>query len=198
MCNIKELIKRRRSIRRYKKEVPSEELIKECLLCAIWAPSPLNVQPVRYIRIVSDDVRKKIWKSLVKGKEDILEKTEERTKKWIKIYWERYCKFMFEAPVLFAVCVKKEKKMLSERLLGHPDRSLDISVGLSLSNFILRAEELGLGTCILTAPFLFVKNIEDILGIKDLSVRCFLTLGFPEQIPDPPERYPVSEIYRKI
>ena len=208
--SLEELIKKRRSIRRYKDVVPPEEWIEQILQCALWAPSPSNIQPVRYLRIVSEDIRKKLHDSMCQGKERLIKKWQQlkapkRLRNWIDVYYHKYSEFMFDAPVIFAVGVVKKingfyKKLKETGIISdnNKDHSLDMSVGLSISNFILKAEELGLGTCILTTPLIFINDIDEILGIKDMDIRCFITLGFPSEDPVPPKRLSLSEIYRKI
>ncbi|MDW7998015.1 MAG: nitroreductase family protein [Thermodesulfovibrio sp.] len=53
MEDIFEIIKNRRSIRKYKKEVPPEDIIKRCIEAALYAPSARNSQPWYFI-IVKD------------------------------------------------------------------------------------------------------------------------------------------------
>lgn len=212
MCSgsLEELIKKRRSIRRYKDIVPPEEWIEQILQCALWAPSPSNIQPVRYLRIVSEDIRKKLHNSMYQGKERLIKKWQElraskRLRNWIDVYYHKYSEFMFNAPVIFAVGVIKKMNGFFEKLKksgiisnNNEDHGLDISLGLSISNFILKAEELGLGTCILTTPLIFIDDINKVLDIRDTDIRCFITLGFPSEGPIPPERLSLSEIYKKI
>jgi nitroreductase len=52
-----EIIKNRRSIREYKKDMPSAKDIDKILDAARWAPSGLNNQPWRFL--VIDDIEKK-------------------------------------------------------------------------------------------------------------------------------------------
>jgi nitroreductase len=54
--DIFETIKTRRSVRKYKKEVPDEELIKRCIEAACHAPSSKNSQPWSFV-IVKDRER---------------------------------------------------------------------------------------------------------------------------------------------
>ena len=208
--HLENLIEKRRSIRKYKDILPAEELIEQILKCALWAPSPSNMQPVRYIKIETEAMRKHLYFHIQKGKELLIDKCKKlsmskKIKRWIEIYYQRYCKFIFDAPIIFAVGVTTIKngfyKNLKSLGLYHKydhNHSIDISIGLSISNFILKAEELGLGTCILTTPFMFIENINEIFNIKNIDIRCFITLGFPAEIPDPPERFSISDIYIKL
>lgn len=207
---LENIIKKRRSIRKYKDTVPPEEWIEKILRCALWAPSPSNLQPVRYIRIESKQIKEDLYYNMQIGKKRLLKKWEEfssskRLRNLIDVYYHKYAKFMFEAPVMFAVGVKKIKKgfyiTLKEAGIKQDyveDYSLYISLGLSLSHFILEAEKLGLGTCILTTPLIFLNDLEKIIGIKDVNIGCFITLGYPDESPVPPKRLSISDICIKI
>ncbi len=75
---------------------------------------------------------------------------------------------------------------------------MDITVGLALKGFILKGEELGLGSCILTAPLVFISNVEEILEVEGIRVKCLVTAGFPDEEPRLPERKSVEEVYSDI
>ncbi|MBU4013933.1 MAG: nitroreductase family protein [Proteobacteria bacterium] len=207
---LEDLINKRRSIRKYKPDNPPKEWIETMLHCALMAPSPSNSQPVRFIRISSTGKREKLYQGLNSGKEEFLraiqhKKEAKKLKNWINTYY-RYSEFMFKAPILFAVGTitsykSFSKRMFEEGIIRHDRReetSLDITVGLALKGFILKGEELGLGTCILTGPMVFIPNIEEILGIHDVRIKCFITAGFPGEKPDMPPRKSIAEIISEI
>ena len=54
-----ELLKSRRSIRKYKSTPIEDEKIKKCLEAARWAPSASNKQPWEFIIVKDEKVRKK-------------------------------------------------------------------------------------------------------------------------------------------
>jgi len=54
-------IKQRRSIRRYTKQMPSENAIYKIIKAAIWAPSGLNNQPWKF-KIISGNQKNKLSK----------------------------------------------------------------------------------------------------------------------------------------
>ena len=207
---LEDLIHKRRSIRKYKPDMPPEEWINSMLRCALMAPSPSNSQPVRFFRISSAGKREKLYQALVSGKQEFLraiqsKKEAKRLKNLINTYY-RFSEFMFKAPILFTVGTIASytgfsKKLLEEGILTHNKReetSLDITVGLALKGFILKGEELGLGTCILTGPLVFIPNVEEILGINDVRIKCFITAGFPDEKPGMPLRKSISEILSEI
>jgi len=207
---LEDLINKRRSIRKYKPDNPPEEWINSMLHCALMAPSPSNSQPVQFFRISSKSKRDALYEALNSGRQKFLRDIEskeeaKKLKNRINTYY-RYSEFMFKAPVLFAVGTitsykSFSKKMFEEGIIRHDRReetSLDITVGLTLKGFILKGEELGLGTCILTGPLVFVPDIEEILGINDVRIKCFITVGFPDEKPDMPPRKSIAEIVSEI
>jgi nitroreductase len=208
--NFDALVTARRSIRKYTDEKISEPHILDMVTSAGNAPSPSNSQPVRYLHLVSSESRQGIFKNMETGYQNMLTQAQslEKPRKAINIlnhYW-RYSRFMFHAPALFAVGVEKQGDSFSGRLkraglMGGKDletMGCDISLGLSLQFFMLKAVELGLGTCILTAPLHFLEMGITIPGTENLSIRCFVTAGFPDECPAAPERKQPMEIYRKV
>jgi nitroreductase len=58
-----DIIKTRRSIRKFKEEVPPEELIKKCIEAALYAPSARNSQPWFFILVKDKDKIKQLSKA---------------------------------------------------------------------------------------------------------------------------------------
>ena len=210
MSSLDNLVYGRRSIRKYKPDMPSMEWIHEMILCAGRAPSPSNSQPVRFIRIDSKKTKERISRTMTLTRERFLREVKTRVlpkkiRNRITSYY-RFSEFMFGAPVVFAVGTVKSFSSFSKKLFEagilerdkRGDTDEDISVGLALGAFLLKGEELGLGSCILTAPLVFIPCVEDILGVQDVSVKCFVTTGFPDEEPGLIERKGLSDIYSEI
>jgi nitroreductase len=204
------LIEGRRSIRKYKPESPPQECVRKMILAAMRAPSPSNSQPVRFIRILSPELKDRLLQAMRTGEERLLEavknsSSSKRLRNWVNTY-SRFSEFMFAAPVLFAVGTAVTFLNLAERLFragameqGHKKhRDIDIAVGLALKGYLLKGEEFGLGSCILTAPLIFIQEPEDILGLKGLEIKCFVTTGYPNEEPAHIKRKEFTEVYREI
>ncbi len=205
-----QLIKKRRSIRKYKPDIPSEDMICQMIACAAMAPSPSNSQPVRFIGIKSDDVKSQLQQALNRGHQKFLglikgDARHKRLRNRINAY-KRFSEFLFSAPLIFAVGVVKDVTGFSKTLYEagilpydlRADTDLDISVGLALKGFILKGESLGLGSCILSAPIVFIEDIETQLNLPDISVKCLITLGYPDEVPSYIEKKEPKEIYMEI
>ena len=208
MSILDNIINRRRSIRKYKVDMPSDGWIERMLQSALMAPSPSNSQPVRFIRISSSRARKDLRNAMVKEYQRLSEAVKisgnsKKLKNLINAYW-RFSEFMFDAPALFAVGTvahtggfsKKlfEANIIEADIRGETD--VNITVGLALKGFLLKGEELGLGTCILSAPLVFIPNVDKIFDLKDIKIKCFVVVGFPDEKPRTPERKSVVDIYR--
>ncbi|MCS7203721.1 MAG: nitroreductase family protein [Thermodesulfovibrio sp.] len=63
MKDIFDIIKTRRSIRKYKKEVPPEDMIKRCIEAALYAPSAKNSQPWYFIIVKDKEKIKQLSKA---------------------------------------------------------------------------------------------------------------------------------------
>ena len=174
------------------------------------APSPTNSQPVRFIRILSPELKDRLLQAMRAGEECLLEavknsSSSKRLRNWINAY-SRFSEFIFAAPVLFAVGTTATFLNLAERLFrvgaieqGHKrHRDIDIAVGLALKGYLLKGEEFGLGSCVLTAPLIFIREPEDILGLKGGEIKCFVTTGYPDEEPAYIKRKEFTEVYREI
>jgi len=174
------------------------------------APSPTNSQPVRFIRIRSPELKDCLLQAMRDGEERLLEavknaSSSKRLRNWVNAY-SRFSEFMFDAPVLFAVGTTMTFLNLAERLVragameqGHKKhRDIDIAVGLALKGYLLKGEELGLGSCILTGPLIFIQEPEGILGLTGMEIKCFVTTGYPDEEPAHIKRKNITEIYREI
>lgn len=208
MFSFDQIIESRRSIRKYKAEKPPWPLIEGMLNSAVSAPSPSNKQPVRFIDIKSKAIRSELYQEMVKGKNTFLERLEmsggnKKIKNRINAYF-RFSEFMFNAPYLFAVGVESFES-LSDILLKanvltsdkKQNTDLDISTGLSLKAFLLKGAETGIGTCVLTAPLVYIENVSQIIN-KEIRINCFVTAGFPDETPKTILKKKVSDIYMEI
>jgi nitroreductase len=207
--DLDQLVKQRRSIRKYHTTPPPQEWIHDLITCASQAPSPSNRQPVRYVRIVSEKKKQLIRDHIRISRDHLLIKIsmlglKKQLKNKVNAYF-RFSDFMFDAPWLFAVGVENSSQedfntsLLNAGLMGSSQlNSDDITVGLSVQLFLLKATDLGLGTCIMTGPFIFVPDLNKMPDFSHLTLKCFIAAGFPDESPDMPPRKPFSTIYQEI
>ncbi|EJO5348682.1 nitroreductase family protein [Clostridium botulinum] len=197
--SVKECIAMRRSIRKYKKDDISDEIILDLINCARLAPSACNSQPWRF-KIVKDKETKEILS---------------------KISFNQ--KHIANAPVII-VCCANIKEYVNESLCGSEElhdlniidddlykmikyrsdslkkvkaeklaAEVSFNASMAIGHIVLRAVELGIGSC-------WVK-IADENKIKELfnwneniKFVSLLTLGYPDEEPKLIKRLSLEEI----
>jgi len=174
--DVKKAIEQRRSIRKYQdKEVP-DSLIKEIIEAARLAPSAYNAQPSRFF--------------IIKNKTDIKKLEENKIFKQDSIY---------RAPVIIVCCgdpdvFPKERfeptYSSANEIGGKIGAVRDVSI--AAQNLVLRAEELGLGTCYI--GLVDRNKLKEILNIPQRYVLPFvIILGYPAEKPEPTPRKNLNE-----
>lgn len=171
-----ELVNARHSVRAYdpRRPVP-RELIEECLRSAHLAPSACNSQPWRFVVVDEADklavLRRKVLGGLVANR------------------WAA------DAPVIVVLSAEREigTARMGELFKDIPYHLMDC--GSAGEHFILRAVELGLGSCWI--GWFRDKALRKLLGIprrwKNLAL---ISLGYPAADWEPRERRrrPLSEV----
>ncbi|PIU00241.1 MAG: hypothetical protein COT74_04715 [Bdellovibrionales bacterium CG10_big_fil_rev_8_21_14_0_10_45_34] len=180
--NFYELIERRRSIRKYKKDPVHKEILERILASGMQAPSGKNRQNWRFFVVQGvkrDDYLKLSQKSWL-GIKDVLEK---RLKPSLYEFTERFFYTLGNAPVII-FCYS----------LNDPEERYHTSIGsvyMAVENMNLAAFAEGLGCCTMGAPLEIKKDVDAFLGVDNLAVPpgaelellCALTLGYPDHEP---------------
>ncbi|MCP2596330.1 nitroreductase family protein [Candidatus Aminicenantes bacterium AC-708-M15] len=128
MTYLQELIRNRRSIRRFIDKPVEREKILTCLEAARLAPSAENVQPWRFIVIDDPETKEKFSKEAFSG-----------------IYFPS--KFASKAPVIILILARLD--IIANRI-GKQIQGINyylIDIGIAGEHIVLQAQELGLGTC---------------------------------------------------
>jgi nitroreductase len=154
-----EVIKGRRSIRKYKADPVSDDTLRKLFEGVRWAPSWANTQCWEVI-VVRDP----------KIKSEILRTVPETNRAHFA---------MVEAPVILVLC---GKKAISGYYGGKPATVkgdwLMFDTGLAMQNLCLAAHDLGLGTVIV--GLFDHKKAEEILGVPEsVEVVAMTPLGYP-------------------
>jgi nitroreductase len=168
-----DLVKKRRSIRKYKSDPVPREMIELCVEAARHAPSASDTQGWRFF-ITEGDLKDRLVKA---GTGGVVVPN----------------KFALAAPVV--VVLAMELSVVTHRL-GARIKNIDyhlVDAGIAGEHFVLQAAELGLGTCWI--GWFNKKAVRELLGIpSSWDVPALITLGFPAEEPGPKKRRPASEI----
>jgi len=218
--NLDEAIMDRRSIRKYRVDVPiPREDIEAIVDAGCWAPSSTNIQPWRFV-IVEDRETISRMAQVVYDKFQALSKEalaqgEKRVAAFCR-FLRSYTSFFADAPLVIVACTKPyENPVLKmpmsaviEKTKSLGDIGLDVkpividtvqkSVAMAIQNMLLKAHSLGYGACPMDGPLAVGETMRDMLGIEDdLDLVMFIPMGVPESSEvEAPERMPVAEVMR--
>jgi len=184
-----EVVVKRRSIRKFKEERVTEEVLNKVLDAGRWAPSAGNCQPWRFIVVTDADVKQNIAKIF----------TEFSRKAWAEFSPERARYLaarggswdkssMAKIPVLIVVCYEVPERMKDELVLG--------SAWCAVENVLLAATAEGLGSCIYTFYGVEEENmLKEMLRVPErYRIAAVIQLGYSAAEPPAPSRKALSEI----
>lgn len=209
--NFFEVINTRKTIRKYKNEIPSLEAIKKIADAGRIAPCATNTQNWEFIAIFDNETKEKMAQA-VEDKFVEFQKivTDETDKNKLNGY-KFYSTFFKTAPVVFAIVEKQRQStilaileragMKSEELQKYDYRASILSMGGAIENMSLCAHALGLGTCWMCAPLIAQEKFGEILKLEENSkVVSLLTVGIPDETANPPQppKKALEEVFRTI
>ncbi|MFH0861929.1 MAG: nitroreductase family protein [Candidatus Altiarchaeota archaeon] len=191
--DVTKAIKKRRSIRKYSPKAVPLHKIMEILDAARLAPSGCNVQPTRFILIRSARMKEKLKKKKVFPQD------------WV-----------YTAPLIIVYCgnpkdygnfegakYQQEDGTLPTDItkvypyFSDPEERTLKDLSISSAFTMLRAVELGLGTCYI--GLVDRVKIKTILKIpKNFIIPFALTIGFPAEKPHQRDRKSLKKLILKI
>jgi len=164
---LSEVLSSRKSIRKYKPDPVEEGLLLQVLEAGRLAPTAGNGQN---------------WYCVVVRNPSVLEKMGQACNNQL---------WVGEAPVNLVICGTGNRQMLCGQYINPVDCSI------VLTQMILKAKELGLGTCWLGA--FHADQVREILEIPETDTIVAVTpLGYPDVDPDPRPRKDLAEFIRYI
>lgn len=192
--DLTEIIKGRRSIRKYKADPVPRDLLENIVDTAFWAPTGMNQQTWDIV-VAGGETRDKIAKAVSNARERIksglLEFLPEKIVQFSLMFFENFG----DAPVLILIYIPKVQINLNTEMDNeqtyHVERSRMTSMTSAAAlaqNITLLAHEKGLGTCWMTDPKRAENEINSILGIEDKELVACMPIGYPDQAPPAPPR----------
>ena len=172
---LQQILRQRRSIRRYLPLPVEREKVLTCLRAAQAAPSSQNSQPWRFVVIDDPELKRRFAEAAFSG-----------------IYTAT--RFAEAAPVFILILARIDfvAGRLGRQIQGVPYNLLDI--GIAGEHIVLQAEELGLKTCWI--GWFDVRKARRFFKIpRKYKVVAMLSLGYSDKRPPrDPSRLPLEEI----
>jgi nitroreductase len=197
-----QVIEKRRSIRRFREDPITDEMIDELLNAARLAPSGSNTQASRFVVVKSPTMRAKLGTTTP-------------------------YKFITQAPVIFVCCAdltamatrdKRRAELREAGVFKDVDVDMDmadsrarafnsiddnairaylsLNAAIAIEHMVLRAVDLGLGSCWVAG---FDKErVREILELDDrIHTVMLLPIGYPAQSPPQRPRFPLDHLVLK-
>lgn len=173
------LIQSHRSIRKYKNEPISQEVLSEILNCAQWAPSSHNVQAYSVIVVRSVETKRQL--SALCGNQ-----------KWVE-----------ECPVFLVFCADFYRLQQACKMHGQTiavDEVENLLVGavdtaLAAENVLLAARSHGLGGVMIGGIRNNPRGVAEVLGLPPLTIPIMgMCLGYPAQEVQQKPRLPMRAV----
>ncbi|KUK14800.1 MAG: Nitroreductase [Petrotoga mobilis] len=147
-----EVIKQRRSIRKFKQDPIEEEILKELVDCARLAPCASNKQPLEFIIVKDKETCDKVFESLG----------------WAGYITPKGTPKEGEKPTAYIIILINKQR--ATKWIGH-------DVGAAFENILLAAWSKGIGGC----PIVSInrENLREILKVpQDYEINTVVALGY--------------------
>lgn len=176
MKSFMEMVKGRRSIRRFQDKPVSDEVLNELFETVRWSQSWANTQCWEIVNVKSPEKRQML--------QDAIKKVSERNPA---------LKAVIAAPVLLAICARKGTSGYYD---GKPSTKYGdwfmFDLGIATQTLCLSAHSLGLGTVVV--GLYDHDTAAEILELPDGYAQvALIPLGYPDQSPKPPERKALAQ-----
>ena len=180
----RECLLTRRSIRKYKSEPLSDELLNDILEPALAAPSAINLQHWHFVVVRTPQALAELKSIMVEVVERFNPVLKERFSKHPETIaqTQNFLLTLGGAPVCVLAFLLKE---------DYPDRDGAMqSVSAAVENLLLSAWEKGIGSCWISAPqrMGLGEEIRARFAPDKGEFVAAITLGWPDQEPDMPKR----------
>ncbi len=154
--SVYELIKKRRTVRKFKSGKIELKQIEKYIEAARVAPSAMNLQPIKYISVTSEKAVEEIFKCV----------------KLAGYLGGNYTKENEKPAAFIAVCIDKNLSCAFS----------EFDLGAAIQNIVLTALEDGVGSCTLGA--VNKEKVNKILELpENLELNYMIALGIPAEQP---------------
>ena len=198
------LLKKRRSIRRFKPDPIPDESVQKIIEAARWAMSGGNGQPWEFIVVKGPEIRSKIVG--LHDELDMLRWTMEKTRieeirhpAWANSPAGR--SGFKDAPVIIVVCGDPrtwQATVLTGPFLrgdGGPEATYIMNLANATQNIHLAAAASGLGAQWVSVNSAWEGSLKALLGVPhEFTIPVIVPIGYPAYDPPPPYRRKLTDI----
>ena len=207
---LSELIKTRRSIRKFQDTPVPEDLLMKALELATWAPNGGNKQVWRFWIVTNRELIQKMGDAVKSKTELIASWPEAKQFGETLAKWRRTSDFFRGAPVCIAVLMGKYSSVADQilRARGETDpiareirscretgKSSLQSAAAAITYICLFLHYFGLGTTWMAGPLQAKKEIEQLLNVPpEWDFVGLIPVGYAAEAPEVQPRKPIKDV----
>ncbi|MEC1262707.1 nitroreductase [Bacillus swezeyi] len=183
--SIRDCVRNRRTIRKFKQDPVPKEMVIELLEDAVYAPNHRLTEPWRFIYIGSESGKKKHADNLKAAFKELKPNMKEEQ-------IQKFREHILSVPAFLFVMMKEDE---NERI-----RKDDFAaVSCLIQNFQLLAWEKGIGMVWKSGEVLYSQTLHQLMGLhSDERVAALLQIGYPAEIPNGEKRTPAAQLLTEI
>jgi nitroreductase len=211
--DLERLIKGRRSIRQWKKDDVSDELLKKAVELATWAPNGGNYQGWHFIIVKNKGVIEKMANAVQSVADQIASWPEALPWQEDVKRYQKNASLFRNAPACIGVFTGEyhspmDKVLVARESFDHEAQEIlgfrrsaptaIQSAAAAVTAMLLVFHHMGLGAVWLVSPIQAKKEIESILRVPaNMALVCLIAVGYPDESPQR-DRKPVDQVLQFI
>lgn len=212
LAELGELVKSRRSIRKFQDKPVPEETLLRALELATWAPNSGNQQSWRFWIVTNQNLIQKMGDA-VKAKTELMASWPEANQFGETVArWRKTSDFFRGAPACIVVLMGKyssiadqilhargEKDPVAREIHSYRDTGASClqTVAAACAYICLFLHYFGLGTTWMAGPIQAKKEIEALLNVPpEWDFVDLIPVGYPAETPELRPRKPIQEVIR--
>ena len=205
-----ELIKTRRSVRKFQNKPVPEDLLLKALEMATWAPNGGNQQAWRFLIVTNKGLIEKMADK-VKAKTELMSSWSEAQQFGDTVdRWRKTSDFFRGAPACIAVLMGRYSSIADQilRARGESDAvareirscrqvgsSCLQSAAAAITYLLLFLHYFGLGATWMAGPLQAKNEIEQLLGVRpEWDFVALIPVGYPAETPDLRPRKAITDV----
>lgn len=210
---LERLVKGRRSIRQWKKEDISDELLKKAVELATWAPNGGNYQGWHFVIVKNKEVIGKMANAVQAAADKIASWPEAMSWEEDVRRYQRNSSYFRNAPVCIGVFISEYQSVMDKVLMARESSDPEArnimgfrrsaptalqSAAAAATTMLLVFHQMSLGAVWLGAPLMAKEEIETLLKVPvNFSLTSLIAVGYPDESPQR-ERKPVDQVLKFI
>jgi coenzyme F420-0:L-glutamate ligase/coenzyme F420-1:gamma-L-glutamate ligase len=189
-----QLVRSRRSIRRYQQRPIAKEILTDLIEAATWAPSAHNRQPWRFCVVTSDFAKQNLSRNMAdRWRRDLTADGSDQKMIETRVAIS-HARITSAAALVVACMTMQEMDDYPDEKRSHAEWAMATqSVALSCQNLLLSAHAHGLGACWMCAPLFVPELVRSSLDLPaDWQPQALITLGYPAETKEKERAAPES------